>query len=330
MKTIYIRSYLFKPIYGKFKGKQEEIAQKLERPVDTIRSWRNGETDPVLDIEDFEIFASLARKPLISSFLPSFPDDEWEIKDFRKKSDPDAPFSKKTLYMLQKARRTISIWKELLDRVKESAEVSLPVYQLTDRPEAIATKERKRLKLIYTYSYPFDWSHPSEIYNFWNQVFSRENILVLQVALHPEEARGFSIIEDGYAAIAVNGRVPVDERIFTVVHEYAHLLLREQAVCNNESESVDDAYIASVEQWCNRFASDLLVPHFGLKNEKRIQYLLEQKEYEKAVKKISTRFKVTPDIVLNRLLELHIINGKEFQRLKRDMESSEEKNPAKL
>jgi Zn-dependent peptidase ImmA (M78 family) len=131
-----------------------------------------------------------------------------------------------------------------------------------------------------------------------------------------EEARGFSIIEDGCAAIIVNGRDSVRARIFTILHEYAHILLNEHAVCNDESGTSSDLHAASIERWCNMFAGAFLLPKDDLERNDRICQHIAEHQYEKAVDKIASHFKVSKEAALIRLRALDIISETELLEIR--------------
>ena len=60
--------------------------------------------------------------------------------------------------------------------------------------------------------------------------------------------------------VVVNQREVDQAKIFTLFHEYAHLILRRQGICL-EREDVDKR---AIESWCNEFAAMFLVPSDAL------------------------------------------------------------------
>ena len=74
------------------------------------------------------------------------------------------------------------------------------------------------------------------------------------IPMPPDELSGFSVFRDGMAAICINDREPTEgAKIFTLLHEYSHLLLRRTGISdeNNDNE---------VERFCNEFAASFLIP----------------------------------------------------------------------
>jgi Zn-dependent peptidase ImmA (M78 family) len=312
MKTVQLQPSVFEWLCKSSGWTPMEIAEKISKPIDTVTSWYNGESNPSLSVSELKLLSAGFKRPLTAFLLSTPPKNECIPEDFRKVIEPDRNFSKETFLMIRRARRTLRLWKELSDNVGESVEISLPSYYINQDPEEIAQKERERLNIIY----PPSWKDDYAAYRFWRELFSQLQILVLQLNMPVEDARGFSIVEDRCAAIVVNGRDSVKGRIFTISHEYAHLLLHEYAVCNNESDTSGDPHTASVERWCNMFAGAFLLPRVELEDNKTIlRYIMEQ-QYEKAADKIASHFKVSKDAALIRLRVLDLISESELHKIR--------------
>jgi Zn-dependent peptidase ImmA (M78 family) len=76
------------------------------------------------------------------------------------------------------------------------------------------------------------------------------------MGLGPENlCRGFSIFDDrSIPAIVINGDdTEGPARTFTLLHEYAHILIRKPGVSDQNRKN-------SVERWCNQFSAHLLMP----------------------------------------------------------------------
>ena len=76
--------------------------------------------------------------------------------------------------------------------------------------------------------------------------------------LDPEEFRAFALIDE-YAPLVFINRAdePASARLFSLVHELAHILLGEDELYNDKSVSVA---VTPVERLCNAAATALLMP----------------------------------------------------------------------
>lgn len=66
-----------------------------------------------------------------------------------------------------------------------------------------------------------------------------------------DEFRGFAITDDYAPLIFVNKKDVPEAQIFTLIHEFAHIIRGESGISNAD---------IGAENWCNRFAAEFLVP----------------------------------------------------------------------
>ena len=85
----------------------------------------------------------------------------------------------------------------------------------------------------------------------------------MQLTMGRNNIRGFGAWDDYAPLVAVNTAYHPTARIFTLFHEFAHLLTRADAACQNFV--FPDRRDRSLERWCERFAAAFLLPRSGLK-----------------------------------------------------------------
>jgi Zn-dependent peptidase ImmA (M78 family) len=84
---------------------------------------------------------------------------------------------------------------------------------------------------------------PYDHLNAWIGQIEERGILVTQMSdVSIEEARGFSIGRYPLPVIAINGAETSRGKLFTLLHEVVHILLRRSALCD-----LEDAATPSVE-----------------------------------------------------------------------------------
>lgn len=87
----------------------------------------------------------------------------------------------------------------------------------------------------------------------WVEALQRRGVYVSQRRLRDKTIRAFSKVRDGQALIVVNTADTPYARIFSVLHEYCHIVLRSTGICDLDEHS-------TVERYCNEVAATVLLP----------------------------------------------------------------------
>jgi Zn-dependent peptidase ImmA (M78 family) len=220
---------------------------------------------------------------------------------------------------------TLLAWAEVNDAVESFAELKLATkaliphhalseITLRDDVENIASRERVRLGV--TVAEQHVWTE-SQARNGWRSALGDVGVFIYFYQLPRRDCMGFAIIDErDVPAICVNDDPDLleQQKIFTMLHEYCHLLLRRPGI----SDQADDN---DVEKFCNRFAAALLVPRDALRA------ILPgggpHRDWTTAeLKRVANRFTVSMEVVARRIEELGLSSSgfherkvKEWNRL---------------
>jgi Zn-dependent peptidase ImmA (M78 family) len=196
---------------------------------------------------------------------------------------------------------------------------------LNDDPEKIADVVRRNFNL--TVEDQFKWKNPSEGYNILRELIESNNIRVFQFKADINELRGFTLLDSKPYVINVNSKDIFEARIFTLLHEYGHVILNIPALCTPYTPISTDTHGVKVERWCNNFAGAFLMPKANLTDDFDNYHGLSN--YRKMAKKYRVSYAAT----LTRLVSLDKISSKVYYYhmdiLKKE-EEDEEKVKAKL
>jgi len=175
-------------------------------------------------------------------------------QDFRTVGNRRAHLTPETRLAIRDARDLQHYVSELVaDDPQLISKPHLPTTESNSDPDIVATKERARLGLRLATQ--LQWSPGNESFERWRDFLERGGLLILLKKMFWNDCRGFSLLEnDLLPTIVVNSQDAPAARIFTLFHEYAHLLLRNAGICQATAVS------STVEQWCNAFAGAFLVP----------------------------------------------------------------------
>nr|HID57808.1 ImmA/IrrE family metallo-endopeptidase [Desulfobacterales bacterium] len=297
-----------------------KVAKRLSVSVDTVAKWELGEKKPTL--RALKELARFYKRPLAVFFLPEPPKELPRPKDFRVLPEQErGKLSKETRLGLRNARRLQSLAVELTKSIDREVTINIGKANLTDNPETVAIRERERLSKEIQEQ--LDWKNSRQALNQWKKKIENLGILVFQFAMPVEEVRGFSLTEGGLPIIVLNLRDSVNARIFTLFHEYAHLLLGTSGICNLEEGS---ELPLGIEEFCNHFAGAVLVPKKHLLHHELLKSIRPYSEIpDEYLDRIATSFKVSQEVVLRRMEILELVTKDFYQRRREEWKVKVEK-----
>jgi Zn-dependent peptidase ImmA (M78 family) len=289
----------------------KDIANRIEVPEDDVRSWCEGKKIPILPLTKVEKLSDAFKRPLAAFLLSKPPEEIKTLPDFRKLPGARGDFSKETHLAIRKARRLQKVRRELMENLGMDFRVKIQTRTLQNDPEVVAHEERIRSGIQYNNKAGIT---DSIIFGIWRDWFEQKNIAVLKMRMPMEDARGFVLSETEPFVIVVNGLDAHAGKMFTLFHEYGHLLLDEPAICNENSNDIGDRRIAEIEKWCNKFAGAFLMPKEAIETNDRIMNTIRTKNFSESAKLIAKKFFVSRESALMRLLTLNFIPVKVFSK----------------
>ncbi len=298
----------------------KDVANRLNVSEDLVREWESGEKDPRLT--QIKTLATYYKRPLAAFFLPEPPEESPLPRDFRTLPGEEAlPLYSKTRLALRRARRLQSLTKELREEGTNDAADGIGRAGLSDDPETLATKVREHFGI--TQQERLAWKKDGDALNQWKGHIESQGVLVLQLTWPLEEARAFSITDGDIPVIALNTKDSIRARIFSLFHEFCHLLLNEGGLCDpirgfswaSSRVSPRSENVRSVEIFCNRFAGAVLVPRDELLDLDLVQRARRTSEWhDRTLGRLANEFKVSREVVLRRLLIFERATQRFYQR----------------
>ena len=137
-----------------------------------------------------------------------------------------------------------------------------------------------------------------------------------------EDSRGFSLADQEPLAVVVNASDSTNARIFTLFHEYGHLLLKIPGICLPEvKETRGQDERSRAEQWCNRFAGSFLVPEHALPMDRRLT--ASERALMDSLADQSKRLKVSRELILRRMQDVGSVGRGQFFRVLRKLQAEQ-------
>jgi Zn-dependent peptidase ImmA (M78 family) len=287
----------------------EKAAKRANVAIDIYKKWESGEDVP--SMPRLRKLANLFKRPLPVFLLPHLPKSPPLPKDFRK---PAAiikqPLGESSLMAVRKARWYQTVAKELMDDLGQPVH-SFEVPNLKSVPLVDIINDIRKLDIDMQVSWGNNW----EALKRWRMYLEEQGIFVFQFPMPVEEIRGFSLVREEHPpVIVISSQDSPHGRIFTLFHEYSHILLEESGLCI-PSEAIDKGQ-QEVEKLCNEFAGNFLVPTPHLKESiKESQF----SKIEELIPDLSKKFIVSQFVILRRLYSVKKVDYKEYQRLFKEL-----------
>lgn len=180
-----------------------------------------------------------------------------QIEDFRAGIEHSEPGERP--FELNLAIENVFVQIDTLGDLKRTApelfiEFNVPRIQLGDNVEEVAAEERRRVG--FTLEEQLQWERPKQSFETLRLIIESQGAFVSQSNLGPIDiVRGFSHFDQRQIPVAVVNQEERDygPRNFTLLHEYAHLMLRRTGISDENRDS-------AVERFCNQFAAYFLMP----------------------------------------------------------------------
>jgi len=209
------------------------------------------------------------------------------------------------LLAMRRARRRRTVALELLGDLDRSVPERPLRAALDDDPEEVATRARAWLGV--SLEDQARWAGEYEPLSAWLTALEARSVLVFQTSeVSLDEMRGFSLDERRLPVVVLNAKDAPRGRVFTLMHEFTHLMLSQGGVCNplrvgHHARTADER----VEVYCNRVAGAILVPRDALLGHPLVASVRGRREWsDEALRQMADQFAVSREVVLRRLLIL--------------------------
>jgi Zn-dependent peptidase ImmA (M78 family) len=147
--------------------------------------------------------------------------------------------------------------RELSESDSDIAAPALRRYLKTDDPETVANAERKRFAVSVREQ------QETSADKLWMTYRLRIEALGINVYVEDfpiEDCRGVSLFVGDFPAILLSSNEQRPQwKLFSLLHEYAHVLIRDPGISDQKRTTRDDA-----ERFCNQFAAAFLMPEAAI------------------------------------------------------------------
>ena len=281
----------------------EEAAKRLGTSAEVVKDLESGKRNPTL--KQLHTLSEIYKRPIASFFLSKPKQERPMPKDYRFLPNKTNIFDRKTILAIRRTRSLQNLSKELSLNINYDTKTEIKKAKLTDNSELIASEYRKILNLDIEKQGRFRDAY--KMLGHLRDVLEDRNILVFQFSMPIEDARGFALADETPNIIVINSKDSIEARLFTLMHELAHIILGETVIDLPEESLV---VRSNIEAWCNAFSSAFLLP-------KEVSIDLFNKSKNSltetdTLNALSRKYKVSKAVLLVKMVNLNYISRQEF------------------
>jgi len=306
-----------------------DAASKIGVNEARLLSWEAGPERP--SVAKARDLAKLYRRPLALFFLNQPPNAYDLLRDFRRLPGTfRREESPSLLWAIRQARYRRQV---ALDLIREGNE-DLPRFSgkttLATKPEELGARMRRQLGISVEQQRRFH--NPYEALNAWREALESNGVLVFQSSrISMKEMRAVCLPEDPLPAILLNGADHPHGRVFSLLHELAHLLLVRGGVIGTKEEKRLRPEDQQIEVFVNGSAGAALLPREDFLSDSLVVTQGESSEWpEDVLSKLSNRYSVSKEVILRRLVILGVAREEIYQRRKQDWEEAAKLKPERV
>ena len=281
-------------------------------PAERLQKIESGETSITATV--FSALARIYRRPEITFFLPLPPRKEKLLADFRTLNS-HIPYKDSPEFSALK-RYIINLHKGLKDIVAENGGEPIPFVGSVSSNASVASVVARVHEILGEDPRRNSVRNEDDFFNKLRERIQDAGVYVILAgnlgshhsSVSMEEFRGICVADTVAPLIVINPNDTLRARIFSLLHEFCHVLLGISGIFN-------DAGVTAVthgkahEKLCNAVAAEYLVPAVQLVS------LAESEISDIKIKELAKKFHVSEFVISRRLLDLNKITKEEYERL---------------
>ncbi len=297
-------------------------AKKIGILPDKLKEWEQGLSLPSLT--QAKKMSQVYRRSLAIFYLPHPPKDFPVLKDFRTVKGKVPEYSPPLVFLIRHIQER-QVW--LSQHLRDQGYNKLKfIGSLSVKSASVKIATKNIINTIWgnerQYSEVLDSAHNVEVLlTHWINQCEKKGIFISRASnlnsrnpIPVKEARGF-VISDPYAPfVFINSKDSDNAKLFTLLHELAHLWLDISGVPDHFLNSYKSKK-SNIESFCNQTAAEILMPQQKIKSFSEVTGFTIQ-ELKEFINKHCKTLKVSSLALLVRLKSLSLIKSQIFEILK--------------
>jgi len=281
----------------------DEAARKVQVKPERLDSWEKGERRPT--IKQLRKLGGAYKRPLAIFFLSKPPKKFQAMHDFRRLPGEIAGIASPKLRLeIRRARYRRQVALDLFALRGQAPPLLTAQAHLSEDPETVAARARKLLGVTHEMQTQLRTGY--DALNLWRAALEEQGILVFQARdVGVAEMRGFSIAEEPLPVVVANIKDAPRGRVFTMLHEFVHLMLHEEGLCDLSEHVSVPPEERKIEIFCNHVTGAILMPRESLLAEEHVRVHGDEPAWENdELAALARTYQVSQEAMLRRLLVL--------------------------
>lgn len=300
----------------------EGAAKRANVKPERVREWESAENQSQPTVRQARNLARLYGRSLMELFREDIPPicEPTEIPDFRLFDDAERDIDNPLL-------RSIQLWAEtqrinaldLYEHVGEAPpDIPDGFFASVDQEvESRAASIRKKLEYPLEQQVELKRDNRRNIPIRLRQTIERIGVLTLRsTGILNIRVRGFCLASFPLPTI-VFGSESYAAQSFTLLHELAHILLRQSAIVGPWTQQGGDRTKRRVENWCNRFAGAFLMPAEAVDERLRPSGTPKASIEDEVLSDLAEFFGVSEHAMLIRLVHMNRVSASFYWDVKK-------------
>lgn len=307
----------------------EHAAKRAGVKTQIYLSWENPNSDQKPTIRQLRTVANVFHRPVSLFYLSEVPVGFQPLRDFRRLPDSGrASFTPELTYEMELAQQRRELSLELAIALGDRAIPFNLRATIEEDPELVGERIRKALDIRFLDQVHWWRKGRLEPFKVIRQAIEDSGVLVFQMSrVNSSEACGFALASNERPLIAVNGKDVPNRRTFSLMHEFAHLLLGKSGASYLELDTQRPLENQDIEVFCNAVAAAALIPRERLLAHEIVQTpeMPNGQWNERELKDLARTFGISRDAILRRLLTLQRTTRRFYQLKSNEWEKERQK-----
>lgn len=266
----------------------EQIARRLQLEVEDYLEVEDGKKH--LSLGKLRTLAHTTNRPMATFYLPSPPADVKSTHDYRSSG---GSISSEGMLSFRKSEKVQELTQIRLDTNSDVLKLKV---NLAIDPSLVALEARTVLGITEDLQ-----SNSRSSKQFTELLIDKIDKLGIHILFHSypiEDSRAYTL-PGNPPVIVINKRDYLSSQLFSLLHEFAHILLRKPGMC----DSILSNHGGAVETYCHKFASNFILPEIWFKNISKHYSDTELLEDDN-LQQLAAFFSTSKDVIIIRLTNI--------------------------